>query len=86
MKSQWKDATVNHGAPSLSARHQQGESIPMSGPIIRKYGFPNFEQIFGKKEPQHGVDDTPAPAPEPKDAAKGAEKQAEGKSQTPEKA
>lgn len=37
----------------------------MSGPIIRKYGFPNFEQIFGKKEPQHGVDvpETPAQAP-----------------------
>jgi hypothetical protein len=29
----------------------------MSGPIVRKYGFPNFEQIFGKREVQHGVDD-----------------------------
>ena len=32
----------------------------MSGPIIRKYGFPNFDQIFGKRELQHGVEDTPA--------------------------
>jgi hypothetical protein len=41
----------------------------MSGPIVRKYGFPNFEQIFGKEVPKHGVDDetpkaeTPAPPP-----------------------
>ncbi len=28
----------------------------MSGPIIRKYGFPNFDQIFGKKDLEHGVD------------------------------
>ena len=39
----------------------------MSGPIIRKYGFPNFDSIFGKKEPQHGVDDpaVPSSTPEP---------------------
>lgn len=30
----------------------------MSGPIVRKYGFPNFEQIFGQRELQHGVDET----------------------------
>ena len=29
----------------------------MSGPIIRKDGFPNFDEIFGKRELQHGVDD-----------------------------
>jgi hypothetical protein len=29
----------------------------MSGPIVRKYGFPNFEQIFGKEVPKHGVED-----------------------------
>ena len=28
----------------------------MSGPIVRKYGFPNFEKIFGEKPVQHGVD------------------------------
>ena len=27
----------------------------MSGPIIRKYGFPNFENIFGVREIQHGA-------------------------------
>jgi hypothetical protein len=33
----------------------------MSGPIVRKYGFPNFDQIFGKRELEHGVDeDEPA--------------------------
>jgi hypothetical protein len=29
----------------------------MSGPIVRKYGFPNFEKIFGDRGLQHGVDD-----------------------------
>ena len=39
----------------------------MSGPIIRKYGFPNFEEIFGKREMKHGVEPeapTNAPGPE----------------------
>jgi len=40
----------------------------MSGPIIRKYGFPNHDNIFGKRELEHGVDEpeepeTAAPAP-----------------------
>ena len=30
----------------------------MSGPIVRHYGFPNFEKIFGKRALEHGVDDT----------------------------
>lgn len=30
----------------------------MSGPIVRKYGFPNFEQIFGKRELEHGVEES----------------------------
>jgi hypothetical protein len=29
----------------------------MSGPIVRKYGFPNFEKIFGPRELKHGVDE-----------------------------
>jgi hypothetical protein len=29
----------------------------MSGPIVRKYGFPNFEKIFGERPLEHGVDD-----------------------------
>jgi hypothetical protein len=51
------------------------------GPIVRKYGFPNFEQIFGKRELQHGVADESAsnampsvdPGPPPS-SAPGAEK------------
>ena len=34
----------------------------MSGPIIRKYGFPNFEKIFGEREIKHGAPDDKAPA------------------------
>ncbi len=26
----------------------------MSGPIVRKYGFPNFEKIFGERPILHG--------------------------------
>ena len=29
----------------------------MSGPIVRRYGFPNFEKIFGKRPLEHGADD-----------------------------
>jgi len=29
----------------------------MSGPIVRKYGFPNHEQIFGRKPLEHGADE-----------------------------
>lgn len=37
----------------------------MSGPIIRKYGFPNFDEIFGKREIQHGAPhDATAQTPE----------------------
>jgi len=38
----------------------------MSGPIIRRYGFPNFEKIFGNRELQHG---SPVETPSPSDAA-----------------
>ena len=33
----------------------------MSGPIVRKYGFPNFEKIFGQRDLQHGVEESEAP-------------------------
>jgi hypothetical protein len=33
----------------------------MSGPIVRKYGFPNFEKIFGERPLQHGVDESEQP-------------------------
>jgi hypothetical protein len=29
----------------------------MSGPIVRKYGFPNFDKIFGERPLEHGTDD-----------------------------
>jgi hypothetical protein len=28
----------------------------MSGPIVRKYGFPNHDKIFGSRPLEHGVD------------------------------
>jgi hypothetical protein len=31
--------------------------IDMSGPIVRRYGFPNFEKIFGKRPLEHGADE-----------------------------
>jgi hypothetical protein len=34
----------------------------MSGPIVRKYGFANFEKIFGERPLQHGVDDDVPPS------------------------
>ena len=36
----------------------------MSGPIIRKYGFPNYDKIFGKKELAHGVEGADVPTAE----------------------
>jgi hypothetical protein len=36
----------------------------MSGPIVRKYGFPNFEKIFGHRDLQHGTEETETPAPD----------------------
>jgi hypothetical protein len=32
----------------------------MSGPIVRKYGFPNFDKIFGERPLQHGADESEA--------------------------
>ena len=51
----------------------------MSGPIVRKYGFPNFEQIFGKRELEHGVDEPPTET-EPSVAPVKEDKAATGKS------
>ncbi len=33
----------------------------MSGPIVRKYGFKNFDKIFGEKPIPHGKDESPSP-------------------------
>ena len=48
----------------------------MSGPIIRKYGFANFDKIFGERELKHGAADEPEPETTPTDASKPAEPQA----------
>jgi len=46
----------------------------MSGPIVRKYGFPNHEQIFGRRPLEHGADET-----EPKAASAKADEPAPAK-------
>ncbi len=54
----------------------------MSGPIIRKYGFPNHEEIFGKKEIEHGVEEGSSGddvANAPVKAEEGTKKKAAGK-------
>lgn len=51
----------------------------MSGPIVRKYGFPNFEKIFGAREIQHGVE-------EPASQAGQAAKESSGAGQAPDPA
>jgi hypothetical protein len=39
----------------------------MSGPIVRRYGFPNFEKIFGERPLQHGSDEPDQTASQAKD-------------------
>jgi hypothetical protein len=51
----------------------------MSGPIVRKYGFPNFDKIFGERGLQHGVDEAGTPEAETPDAAPEGEAKAESK-------
>jgi hypothetical protein len=48
----------------------------MSGPIIRRYGFPNFDKIFGERPLEHGVEE-----PEEPEAPAGKSGSAEGKRQ-----
>ena len=33
----------------------------MSGPIVRRYGFPNFDKIFGERPLEHGVEESEQP-------------------------
>jgi hypothetical protein len=35
----------------------------MSGPIVRRYGFPNFEKIFGERPIEHGADEPEVAGP-----------------------
>jgi hypothetical protein len=48
----------------------------MSGPILRRYGFPNFDKIFGERPIQHGGEE-----PESSDARTGEARTAESKPQ-----
>jgi hypothetical protein len=41
----------------------------MSGPIVRKYGFPNFEKIFGERPLEHGVEEGEAAMEEAADTS-----------------
>lgn len=34
----------------------------MSGPIVRRYGFPNHEEIFGKRPMEHGAEESDSKA------------------------
>ena len=49
----------------------------MSGPIVRKYGFPNFEKIFGERELKHGAEGEDSSA-QPKPTSETPPKPAEG--------
>ena len=41
----------------------------MSGPIVRRYGFPNFEKIFGERELKHGAEKESSTPPQPPTSA-----------------
>jgi hypothetical protein len=43
----------------------------MSGPIVRKYGFPNFDKIFGERPLQHGLDESEHSGDQPDQASTG---------------
>ena len=59
----------------------------MSGPIVRKYGFPNFDEIFGKRDLEHGVEGKKPVDPLHRDGEAKADEKAEKPAEaTPEKA
>ena len=39
----------------------------MSGPIVRKYGFPNFDKIFGERPLEHGLEEAEQTVKEPEE-------------------
>jgi hypothetical protein len=50
-------------------QYSDGRSITtMSGPIVRKYGFPNFDKIFGERPLEHGVEEGDETADQPAEA------------------
>jgi hypothetical protein len=44
----------------------------MSGPIVRKYGFPNHDKIFGSRPLEHGLEEGEATTDRPADESSGA--------------
>jgi hypothetical protein len=42
----------------------------MSGPIVRRYGFPNFDKIFGERPLQHGAEESDSSESRPDEAGK----------------
>ena len=55
-----------------------GRYSDMSGPIVRKYGFPNFEKIFGERPLEHGVDEGEETGEQPADSEPGRARQEGG--------
>ena len=43
------------------------ETANMSGPIVRKYGFPNFDKIFGERPLEHGLEEAEQTVKEPEE-------------------
>ncbi len=41
----------------------------MSGPIVRKYGFANYEKIFGERPLQHGLEEGEETVDQPAEAS-----------------
>jgi hypothetical protein len=41
----------------MEHRYHEWSIAVMSGPIVRKYGFPNFEKIFGERPLEHGLEE-----------------------------
>jgi hypothetical protein len=49
----------------------------MSGPIVRRYGFPNFDKIFGERPLEHGVEEPEQPDAQAKESGSGEGQQEE---------
>ncbi len=50
----------------------------MSGPIIRKYGFPNHDRIFGARPIEHGAEEEAAPVADEAMSKAGNQREPEG--------
>jgi hypothetical protein len=87
-KSRSRKLCVHHKLGQRLDDESCGVTNTMSGPIVRKYGFPNFDKIFGERPLEHGAEehgqsgDEPQNEPEPKLKKKGSDK---AKSSKPKK-